>query len=612
MTVRTGFVVLPDVPAAQISGVSVPFEAPQVLAHPSGRPWLIGHWSPDEMLVANVGPVHVVVIGFCPVTTARLVEMTGRTGDLSDIDTLARALPGSFHLVAASRGRVRVQGSVTGLRRVFHAKLGGLPVASDSAVTLAAMKDARVDEQALAVRVACGGLLPPPLGEQSMWEGVTTLPPDHALIMEPDGIREIRWWRPPVPEQSLEQGSEAVRDALMTATVPRRPVSGRLSADLSGGMDSTSLCFLASRDTPDLITFRWGEADPGNDDAFFATHAAQSLPQAQHLIAPQSRLPDVFADPDTPADTEQPYLFTRTAARMRYTAGLLAEHGSRLHLAGHGGDELFFKFPGYVHGLLRRRPRTGLRHVRAHYALSRWPLGATVAQLADRGDVSSWWRAQADSLLAPPPSPRYPSLSWGFTPLRAAEWVTEDTSAAAREELRRTAESVRPLAPDRGQHQFLLALRTTGAAYRQLAHLFSEAHVSLHMPYLDDRVVEAALAVRLHERAMPWRYKPLLADAMRGIVPDAVLDRSTKGEFSRDLYTGWRRNLPAILETFSDSALAAHGLIDTDVLRTKLLAPQADGTMYIAIEHLLGCETWFRSTRRRINLRRIDGLAPTS
>ncbi|MEU6588543.1 lasso peptide isopeptide bond-forming cyclase [Streptomyces sp. NPDC046881] len=612
MSVRTGFIVLPDVTDARTSGVSVPFEAPQVLAYPSGRPWLIGQWSPGEVLVAKVGSVQVVVIGFCPVTTARLAELAGRVGDVADIDALARALPGSFHLIAAVRRHVRVQGAVTGLRRVFHARFGGLPIASDSAATLAAMTGAKVDDQALAVRVACGGLLPPPLGERSMWESIATVPPDHYLVMESRGAREVRWWRPPVPQQSLEQGAEAVREALITATMTRRPASGRLSADLSGGMDSTSLCFLASRRTPDLITFRWGEADAGNDDAFFAGHAAQSLPQAQHLIVPQSQLPDVFADPEALVDTEQPYLFARTTARMRYTADLLAEHGSRLHIAGHGGDELFFKFPGYLHRLLRRRPWTGLRHLRGHYALSRWPFGATVAELADSGDVSAWWSAQADNLRQPLSSPRYPPLGWGFTPLRAADWVTEGAVAAARDGLRRAAASARPLAPDRGQHQFLVALRTTGVAYQQLAHLYSEARVPLHMPYLDDRVVEAALAVRLHERAMPWRYKPLLADAMRGLVPDAVLDRSTKGEFSRDMYTGWRRNLPAILEIFSDSALAAHGLIDADGLRTALLTPQADNTMYIAVEHLLGCEIWFRSTRRRITLRSTDGLAPKS
>ncbi|MGW7818630.1 asparagine synthase-related protein [Streptomyces puniciscabiei] len=474
------------------------------------------------------------------------------------------------------------------------------------------MTGATVDEQALAVRVALGGMLPPPLGEGSLWAGVAAVSPDHSLIMDPDGVREIRWWRPPDPDQSLEQGAEVVRNALMAATTSRRPVDGRLSADLSGGMDSTSLCFLASRNTPDLITFRWGEAEAGNDDAFFATHAAQSLSQAQHLIVPQSKLPDVFADPDTLVDAEQPYLFTRTIARARHTANLLAEHGSRLHITGHGGDELFFKFPGYLHRLLRRRPWTGLRHLRGHYALSRWPFRATVAELVRGDDVSSWWRAQADNLLEPPLPSRYPPLGWGFTPMRAIDWVTNDTVAAAREELRHTAESVRPLAQDRGQHQFLAALRTTGAAYGQLARLFSAARVPLHMPYLDDRVVEAALAVRLHERAAPWSYKPLLAEAMRGLVPDAVLDRSTKGEFSRDMYTGWRRNLPAILEMFSDSALAARGLIDTDVLRRALLAPQADNTRYIATEHLIGCETWLRSTQRRIRLRRIDGFAPSS
>ncbi|MEU5052608.1 lasso peptide isopeptide bond-forming cyclase [Streptomyces sp. NPDC021096] len=606
---RTEFVVLPDVADARPAAAAAPFEEPRMVAHPSGRPWLIGHWQPGEVLLATAGSVHVAVIGFCPVTAGQLTELAGRVRTVADVDRLSRALPGSFHLVAVVDGRIRIQGSLTGVTRIFHARFEGVTVAADRADVLAAMTRAPVDQDMLATRVACGGMLPPPLGERSMWRGVTALAPDHYLLLDRTRAREVRWWWPPEPGTSLTEGAQAVREALTTALSDRRPDDGRLSSDLSGGMDSTSLAFLAARHTPELLTFRWGEAEAGNDDAFYAASAAQSLPLAEHLVVPQSELPEIFADPAAAADPEQPYPFTRTLARTVHTARLLGEHGSRLHLAGHGGDELFVKFPGYLHRLLRRRPLTGLRHMRGHRALSRWPLAATVGELARPGTAAAWWNEQADHLGEPSVASRHPPLGWGFVPLRAPEWVTGDVLASTRGTLRETAGQVRPFAEDRGQHQFLLALRTTGPAYRQMARLFAAEGVELHMPYFDDRVVEAALAVRLHERATPWRYKPLLADAMRGIVPDIVLDRSTKGEFSRDLHIGWRRHLPQLLELFTDSALAADGLIDPQTLRDRLLAPQADNTRHIAVEHLLGCETWLRAARRPVSLRRTDDPA---
>ncbi|MGP4019725.1 lasso peptide isopeptide bond-forming cyclase [Saccharopolyspora sp. 5N708] len=592
-----GFVVLPDTAEAQAALRKAPFQAPRVVQHFSGRPWLVGEWAPEECVLASTGPVRVVVIGVCPVTTARLRDLAARVRELSDVDVLARGLPGSFHLVAAVDDRIRVQGSASGLRQVFSARVDRVPVAGDRADVLAAMSDASVDEQVLAVRMACGPV-PPPLGERSVWSTVSVLPADHHLIIEPAGTREVRSWWPPAPELPLAAGAAALREALDTALSGRHRGDGRLSADLSGGMDSTSLCFLAARDTPELLTLHWGEAESANDDAVFTSHAASRLPRAEHLTIAQGDLPTIFSDPAAPTGLAEPYLFSRTAARTRFTAHLLAAAGSRRHISGDGGDELFTNFPGYLHGLLRRRPLTAIRHVRGYRALKRWPLADTVAGMLRGDDMAAWWLDQADRLTEGSTSLRLPALDWGLQSLRAQDWVTPAASSAARAALREAAERAVPLAGDRGQHQAVLALRGSAPAYAQRARLFAESGVELDMPFFDDRVIEAALAVRPHERTTPWRYKPLLADAMRGIAPDRVLDRSTKGEFGEDVRVGLRRNLPAVLDVLADSALAARGLIDPDAVRAELLAPQADNTTIIALERLLGCETWLREATR--------------
>ncbi|BDM69689.1 hypothetical protein HEK616_31760 [Streptomyces nigrescens] len=593
-----GFVVLPDAASAVEVRAAVPWPAPQVLSHASGRPWLVGRWLPDAVQVATAGPVRVAVIGICPVTATRLSELTARIRTSADIDALAAALPGSCHVIASLDGQVRVQGSITGLHRIFHTHLNGLPVAADRADVLATMTGAGIDERALALRLACGGLVPPPLSDTPLWSGISPLPADHYLLLQDQQARQVRWWRPPTPDLSLAAGATALREVLETAMAGRAPSAGRLSSDLSGGMDSTSLCFLAARTTPDLLTFRWGEAEAGNDDAAFAAHSIDALDRAEHLVIPPTDLPALFTDPATTTELEEPYPFVRTGARTRHTARLLADRGVHRHLAGHGGDELFTPFPGYLHPLLRRRPVTALRHVRGYAALKRWPLLHTLAALTRPGHQASWWRAQADHLTDPPSRKRRPSLGWGLWPLRAPAWVTTEAIETARAGLGRTAAQAEPLSTDLGQHQTLLAVRIAAPWYRLLARPFADAGVQLDSPFFDDRVVEAVLRVRTHEHAGPWHYKPLLAHAMRGIVPDTVLGRSTKGEFSEEASTGLRRNLPALLELFDDSALAAHGLIDPAVLRTQLLAPQATNAMNIALEPLIGCETWLRAATR--------------
>jgi asparagine synthase (glutamine-hydrolysing) len=493
---------------------------------------------------------------------------------------------------------VRVQGSLAGLRRVFHTRIQGVPIAGDRADVLARVVGAGIDEQALAVRVACGPQAPPPVSEHSLWRGVRALAPDHYLRIDPSGtVGELLWWRPPTPAVGLTVGANAVREALEAAVAARRPVGGRLGADLSGGMDSTSLCFLAARaGMSDLLTFRWAEADMANDDAVFAAHAASELPLAEHLVVPQAEMPSMFADPADTDETEAPYFFTRTLSRVRHNAEMLAARGARQHLAGHGGDELFRGSAAYLHSLLRRRPLTAIRHVRGYRALGRWPLKATVSALGRRGDLGAWWHQQAQQLTTGPPPRGTPVLGWAY-PLRAPVWVTPAAIDITRAVLRSTGEQALPLAPDRGQHATLAILRMNGPQYRQLTRVYATAGLQLQLPYFDDRVIEAALAVRTHERTTPRRYKPLLVEAMHGILPEVIAARTTKGEFSEDARVGLRRHLGDILEVFADSALAAHGLINPDLLRRQLLTPQVDNALRHAVEDLLGCETWLRATQ---------------
>jgi asparagine synthase (glutamine-hydrolysing) len=608
-----GWMVLPDQPPARGVVAGWPWLSRWVLAHASGRPWLVGRLDRGELTVASVGSLRVVVIGSCPLTTTRLTDLVTKVRTVDELDAVARVLPGCWHLVASLDGVVRVQGSLTGIRRVFHTRIQGVPVAGDRADVLASMAGSGIDERALAVRVACGAQVPPPLGERSLWRGVRALAPDHYLRIDPPGtVEELRWWQPPEPDMSLSVGAGAVRQALETAVPQRKCVQGRLSADLSGGMDSTSLCFLAARaGMSDLVSFRWAEADAANDDALFAAHAASALPHAEHVVLPQASMPGIFADPDATGDTEASYPFARTLARSRHNAELLAGYGARAHLAGHGGDELFHHRPAYLHPLLRRRPVTAITHARGYQALHHWPWAATVAGLIRSGDLGAWWQQQAQQLSAGPLPRRTPDLGWGY-PLRAPLWVTPAAIDTTQALLRRTGEQARPLAGDRGQHVALAILRMMGPAYRQLARVFATGGLRLELPYFDDRVIEAALAVRPHERATPWRYKPLLVEAMRGLLPEEIAARTTKGEFGHDVRAGFRRHLPEILEVFADSALATHGLINPDQLRRELLAPQIDHAVMFAMEDLLGCETWLRATHTPPHPARRTNAAPAA
>ena len=163
--------------------------------------------------------------------------------------------------MASVGGKVRVQGTVTGIRRVFTASVAGTAVAADRADVLAALLGARLDERRLALHLLHPHLLHPLAGLPGLVRGVDVLPGDSYVLLADGRARTVRWWSPPEPELPLAEGAARLREA-MTAAVDLR-VAGRdlVSCDL-GGLDSTAVCALAARRGGTVAAYTAASPDP--------------------------------------------------------------------------------------------------------------------------------------------------------------------------------------------------------------------------------------------------------------------------------------------------------------------------------------------------------------
>ncbi|MGH3889885.1 MAG: asparagine synthase-related protein [Pseudonocardiaceae bacterium] len=589
------FVVLPDCDAARDVAAALGGHAPQTLPHPSGRPWLMGRWAADELVTVQVGGVQVAVIGCCPVTVAALSTLAHRVRTVADLDRLAAGLSGSFHLVAALDGQVRVQDTVSGLRRVFYTQVGEVTVAADRADVLAGLAGTTVDEQWPAARLVYP-FLPHPLADGCPWRGMQVLADDCYLLTHPGRpARVVRWWRPPEPVAPLAEAAPLVAQALVAAVEARTRAGGTISCDLSGGLDSTPICLLAARGNSQLIAVTLVSADSGQDDARWAQRAADQLGGTEHLVLDMQQLPLMYADAgEGGVGTDEPHIVIRDHARTTVVARQLVERGSRLHLRGVGGDQVLQAPTAYLHTTAWAHPRIAVSHLRGRRAVSGWPLAATLRGLADRRSYQQWLTATIDDLTALPPARGMPKLGWGPA-LRLPPWATPHAADAARTLLHQAAAGAQPLAPTRGQHATLEHLRGVGYLTRHLAAIHARAGLPMAAPFLDDRVVEACLAVRLHERTTPWRFKPLIVEAMRDLVPATVLQRTTKGDFSADWHAGLRRARAHLAGLLDDLVLARLGLVDADALRKVCLGLYPYALPMIALDRTLACEAWLRT-----------------
>ncbi|GAA2454244.1 lasso peptide isopeptide bond-forming cyclase [Streptomyces glaucus] len=567
----------------------------RVLTHASGRPWLVGHWADTEITTARAGRAALAVVGSCPVGREELERRAARLRDLAELDALGRSLPGSFHLVAALDGQLRIQGTASGLRLVFHAPVDGVQVAATSADLLAATLGSEPDTAQLAVRLLWP--VPHPLYETPVWRGVEAVSPEDALVISADGrrARRSRWWWPPEPVRSLARGAPLVREALATAVDLRTRQGGVVSCDLSGGLDSTSVCFLAARSPASVVAATWPGRDPADADLSWARQAADHLPDVAHVVWDADASALVYSDLLRVDDLlDEPTIGVMDRSRVLQQLPWLAGRGSRLHLTGIGGDHVAWCSEAYYHRLLRTRPLFALRQLRGFRALWNWPLGATVRALADVRPYPVWLAHSARGLRTPlPESSVAGALGWGPAP-RLFPWTTRETERLARRALLEAAARARPLHPDRGLHTDLEAIRTCTRVIRQWERAAARTGLPMASPFLDDRVIEACLAVRPDQRVTPWRYKPLLTEAMRGVVPDVCLRRANKAEAAMDASDGLRRHRGDLLALWTGSRLERLGLVDGEALRRLAQRPSAPGLRDAILYSTIACEVWLR------------------
>ncbi|MEV5507296.1 asparagine synthase-related protein [Streptomyces orinoci] len=599
------FVVLPDQESAATSAGRLPPGVAQVITHRSGRPWVAGRLAGQHIVQAEHGDTRLVVIGQCSVTEAELGAAAARVQDQHQLDRLGTAWAGSFHLIALAGGRLHIQGSASGLRRVFHGRLGGLTFAADRADVLAALLDAPFDRAALALSLLPA--VPHPLTDRTPWSNVSAVPPGSRLTLSPDGRRQTmaRWWQAPEPVLSLEAGAARLRRALEAAVRVRTDGGRTVTTDLSGGLDSTSLTLLIARERASLTAFTMENPDRADEDLRWARTAAAHLPQLNHIVYPAHELPGhlgglVGADGvPLPLDAlpDEPSSAVLGAPRLRAATERATAHGSQLHVDGFGGDQLLTGHPGYEHDLLRSRPLLAVRRLRVLREITGFPVGPALRDLLDGRSYRHWLTAQSTALAqGRPPAAGRSVFGWGGS-AQPPRWLTAEARQLITRTLRRTAAAARPLAPARGRHGDLLEIQNAGRTIRRLHQMMAAPGFAPASPFLDDQVIHACLAVRPEERITPWEFKPLIKAALADVMPPELLTRRTKGDGGQITAEGFEEHRRDIAAVWDSSVLAGLGLVDPDPLRDLFRRPYSPRHHDGALSVTFGCEFWLRAAR---------------
>jgi asparagine synthase (glutamine-hydrolysing) len=195
-------------------------------------------------------------------------------------------------------------------------------------------------------------------GEETMFEGVTRLPPAHAMIVSDDGSVRRRWryWTPNY--DPVESGFDQAAATERFGSLLERSIRTRLRSDfpvgtsLSGGLDSSTIvCMLAaarmhtSTLTQNTFSGRFDDTDPTLSEGPFidlvveraAVRAYSVTPSPLGLIEESARLH---------WHQEEPFL--SASIYLQWCVMRLAQdHRTTVLLDGQGADELLAGYQSY-------------------------------------------------------------------------------------------------------------------------------------------------------------------------------------------------------------------------------------------------------------------------
>ncbi|MGH9350012.1 MAG: asparagine synthase-related protein [Vicinamibacterales bacterium] len=425
--------------------------------------------------------------------------------------------------------------------------------------------------------------------DRTVWSDIRPVPAGSVVSWHDGRERVQPFWTAesiaPRDGLTLDEAAQTFRTLLERAVAGRLDTGGRTWAQLSGGLDSSSVVSTAAalgarRGTPALggtvtLTDSLGNAD---ESAFVDATVRQ-------YTLPNLRLHDEWPwrdDGEPPPTTDQPARDYPFYARDRRLGALIRAEGGTSLLSGVGPDHLLPTSSAHIADLAwHRRWSEALGEMRRWAIGTRMPLtSAIVTSLMPLWDPS--YRARRDA------DPIDEVVTW-FQP-----------AFARRHALRRRVAHPYARTRTRGRLYQGEVASHVGRIAGWLPAWFSMAGVEMRHPFLDLPLVELCLALPYRCSTDVARSKPVLRRAMKGILAEEVRLRTTKSMIEPRICWAFAREHARLSRLLRDPVLADLGCIEPRRIRRAL-----DGWVVGAgrnaafLYAILALETWLSTKSGR-------------
>ena len=432
----------------------------------------------------------------------------------------------------------------------------------------------------------------------TMFAGIRKLPAGSWLRIDLDGTtEERRWWDPldearPLAGRSDDELAALVLDELRTSVALRKVSDVPVGIFLSGGLDSSTNAALFAPGEETVQTFSIGyDADYASypNELEWARRVAALVGAEQHeKILSQDEvlgfLPRMVEILDEP-------IADPVGIPIYYLSELARSQGVIVAQAGEGSDELFWGYPSW---------KTHLRLERANAlpvprAAKR--LGLSALRLAGR-DTSRPYEFLRRGAEGQP-------VFWGgaeaftetqkrrlLSPRLRREHATTSSWDALAPIRRRFDEKAWERTPLNWMSYLDLSLRLPELLLLRIDKMSMAAGLEARVPFLDHKLVELAFSIPTAAKTRDGELKGLLKRAVRGVLPDDVIDRPKQG-FRVPVDEWFRDRLGERTRAELDAFCRETDLLDRAEVQRVLERPKRDAW------YLLNLALWWRAAFAR-------------
>jgi asparagine synthase (glutamine-hydrolysing) len=362
-------------------------------------------------------------------------------------------------------------------------------------------------------------------GPRTMFKNIFRLPPGHILVVDDTGVRIKKYWdidyaaaESHSPKYLLERFCDLLDESVRMRLISEVP----LGVFLSGGLDSSAILAQMSKVAGGerIKTFSVGyEASDAKEEEAnefeYARLAANAFAAEHHEYRLTAK---EFEDsaPDLVWHLDEP-LADPSAIPLYFISKLAREHITVV-LSGEGADEIL---GGY--GIYRRMLALDQIYRRSPAGL----LAPWVARLTPSEALRHYVRMSGQPLEA-----RYRGVSRGFSAEGKLRLVGEDRVKESERQLQCVFGDYFNAVPKASPLNRMLYVDAKVWLPDDLLikadKMTMATGLELRVPFLDHKLVEFS-ATLPDDRKLNGTGKAILRQAMRGVLPDAIIDRPKKG-----------------------------------------------------------------------------------